>query len=666
TLYEFLTLTPAIPTDEHGETLKRIEAGRWTAPRSLVPTVPRSLELIVVKAMALRREDRYADAQEMADDLRRYLDHRPVRARRANAVVHAWHWMRRNRALAALAATVAMVGASLAVGGPLAAFRYSQLVESESQSKTLAESTSDDLRHLLTESIRNTVLALENSPATGDVKKKLIDDALLHCRRLLDRSGHIPQVRFEVAGMMQKLAFVVALEFDESRGQTINAESLTILHELWSNDRFDSKVALELARGYRLAGNLAVQGHDHRIAYFQAAEDVLVPILEREPENLDCQQELGYVHVFRGRVTRNLRRQEMLFRQSVESCAQRSGCYPENAEYRADLLHARFHLANVLWETGRRQSAFQELQECYDMAQPMMSDVQTTTRWRLGYVDMLRHLGRYSYQLGRDDLGREYSAAAVYKSDELVKGFPQSHWARSARGWSYLAWGESLSLDNQCSEAIAAYRIILENWNDDRFSAHDTISGQLLAARHRLADLLWWEGSHSEATAHFEYLLNDADGPYINATRMRILADCPNLSLRRPTEAVTLAKRVLQSDDAASWMRLGIAQYRVGDFARARESLERVLVMYPEGDAETSYFLAMACQQLGDEVQAREHFDWATEHPSAHLSWWTYCSQRRRASLRAEAAELLGFAVDIDKPVAQPTAVKGGQSWPKS
>ena len=57
-----------------------IQAAAWL--REHRPEVPRDLETICLKAMAKRPEDRYTDCQELADDLRRWIEGDPIAARR--------------------------------------------------------------------------------------------------------------------------------------------------------------------------------------------------------------------------------------------------------------------------------------------------------------------------------------------------------------------------------------------------------------------------------------------------------------------------------------------------------------------------------------------------------------------------------------------------------
>jgi serine/threonine protein kinase len=112
TLYEMLALRPAF--DDPGPVqMTTTEPSRldW-----LDPCLPRDLVTIVHKAMAKHPADRYQTPGAMAEDLRRFLDDRPIAARRTSLAEQAWRWGRRNPVAGALALTaLALVG--LAVTG---------------------------------------------------------------------------------------------------------------------------------------------------------------------------------------------------------------------------------------------------------------------------------------------------------------------------------------------------------------------------------------------------------------------------------------------------------------------------------------------------------------------------------------------------------------------
>src|SRR5262249_32981368 len=69
TLYELLTLQPVFDGGDRQELLHQIAVAEPRPPRSICKEVPRELETIVLKALAKVPEERYATAQELADDL---------------------------------------------------------------------------------------------------------------------------------------------------------------------------------------------------------------------------------------------------------------------------------------------------------------------------------------------------------------------------------------------------------------------------------------------------------------------------------------------------------------------------------------------------------------------------------------------------------------------
>jgi serine/threonine protein kinase/WD40 repeat protein len=90
TLYELLTLRPPFDGRTAAELVEQIGQQEPIAPSSLDPRVPRDLETIVLKALAKRPADRYATAALMAEDLTRYRNREPVKARRISPIGRLW------------------------------------------------------------------------------------------------------------------------------------------------------------------------------------------------------------------------------------------------------------------------------------------------------------------------------------------------------------------------------------------------------------------------------------------------------------------------------------------------------------------------------------------------------------------------------------------------
>jgi serine/threonine protein kinase len=109
TLYELLTQRTCLPYSSRAELLRRIVEDSPVAPRRTDADIPIDLETIVLKAIAKEPADRYHRADQMAEDLRRFLADRPILARRSTIVERFGRWCRRNPLIASLAAAVVLL-----------------------------------------------------------------------------------------------------------------------------------------------------------------------------------------------------------------------------------------------------------------------------------------------------------------------------------------------------------------------------------------------------------------------------------------------------------------------------------------------------------------------------------------------------------------------------
>jgi WD40 repeat protein len=108
TLYEMLVLRPAFDETDRNKLVSQVMHDEPVRPRKLNRSVPRDLETVVLKAIARDPAQRYQTPAEMAEDLKRFVEDRPVRARRASNAEKFWRWCRRNPVVAGLAACLVL------------------------------------------------------------------------------------------------------------------------------------------------------------------------------------------------------------------------------------------------------------------------------------------------------------------------------------------------------------------------------------------------------------------------------------------------------------------------------------------------------------------------------------------------------------------------------
>lgn len=145
TLYELVTLRPAFSDLERKQTYIS-QSLEWapTAPRKENRRIPKDLETIILKAMAVEPAQRYQDASEMVEDLQRFIDDRPITARRVPLNERVWRWCRRNPAIAALSVIASLLLLIAASSLGVAYVQASKSVIREAALRTQTEETLGD------------------------------------------------------------------------------------------------------------------------------------------------------------------------------------------------------------------------------------------------------------------------------------------------------------------------------------------------------------------------------------------------------------------------------------------------------------------------------------------------------------------------------------------
>ena len=166
TLYELLALRPAFEETDQSRLIDLVTRAELPRLLKLDPAIPRDLATIVHKAIARDPSDRYPTAGDLAADLTRFLEDRPIQARRLSPLGVAWRWARRNRVVASLLGFVAALMVAFSAGAMVAAERYRAVALKESQArftadaaKKLADTRAQEANQARTESDANATRA---------------------------------------------------------------------------------------------------------------------------------------------------------------------------------------------------------------------------------------------------------------------------------------------------------------------------------------------------------------------------------------------------------------------------------------------------------------------------------------------------------------------------
>ena len=140
TIYELMSLRPAFDSSDRLKLIEHVKDHEPRRPRMIDGRIPRDLETIVMKAIDKDPGRRYRTADEMAEDLRRFLADEPIKARAIGVRERYWRWARRNPTVAVLGTVLAAVLVLVTAGSLLVAGRYAGMVNRERSARGAAQS----------------------------------------------------------------------------------------------------------------------------------------------------------------------------------------------------------------------------------------------------------------------------------------------------------------------------------------------------------------------------------------------------------------------------------------------------------------------------------------------------------------------------------------------
>lgn len=221
TLYELMTLRPPFEGRDRNALIRQIAEDDPAPPRELDHAVPPELETIVLKALRKDPADRYGTAQELADDLQRHLDGRPILARRPTPAERLRAWSRRHPSIVG-AMAVALVLLSVA------SLVSAALVRRE-QAKTLAEQRKAEsaygrerqraeeaearfrlARRSVDELIRVSEEELAHRPGMEGLRKRLLASALAYYREFIEHRRSDPGAQAELRDTTRRVETILA------------------------------------------------------------------------------------------------------------------------------------------------------------------------------------------------------------------------------------------------------------------------------------------------------------------------------------------------------------------------------------------------------------------------------------------------------------------------
>jgi serine/threonine protein kinase len=478
TLYELVTLQPAFPGADREEVLRKIAFEEPAAPRRLNRDIPVDLETILLRAMTKEPAGRYQTAQEIADDLERFLHDQPVRARRPSLLQKIAKWHRRHWSV--VTATVSMALLGLAFSAWFFWRGQVQTREQQRQAEALqqrAEDRAELARQALDEMYEQSRRWFSTEPWGAVDQYKFLTKVSNFYEEFAPEQGPSPTGRQRSAEAYHRIAEIhstfsewqkaepavdraiglfkgLVEEFPEERryrrglancqttrgkilvGLSRGPEAVTELAKAAS--------ALELlsAKGQGSAGELTELGkcqyqlglflatqmrRDDANRAFLRAQELFAELVAESPSQPDYVNNLAAVYVHRGKLLLESERAAEAERplrdglNLLKKLAVDSMLLPE---FRQELGTAYAVFGDLLWNTGRPREA----EESYGLAQTAYEKL----------VEAFPHVARFQGNLantqvslvallrGKGDLkaARSLAEAAIHHQDAALRASP--------------------------------------------------------------------------------------------------------------------------------------------------------------------------------------------------------------------------------------------------
>ncbi len=312
TLYELLSGAPAFAETNPGALVKSI------CSHDIVPLKngDRDLSVIIEKSIAFSPADRYRGMAEMADDLRRYLAHEPVKARRNGLWKRLVLWRKRRPAVAALSAAAFILTLSLILSLVVGYVRTNRVLR-------IADETLSEIFGTYSDQpgSKNTELLLKLLPYYESIASRRSGYANSVIGKIAMRSNRPDIAERAFRKTSDRYSLALSLQMQGKTGQ-----AAAIWRELAGGNGLEAlKANLALAGDIRpLPGKENADGGNREA--LQKAFDIAVPLLKKQPDNPEIRFLLASILAADPKLSRDYDAMELLRKLVAE--------YPDIVSYR--------------------------------------------------------------------------------------------------------------------------------------------------------------------------------------------------------------------------------------------------------------------------------------------------------------------------------------------
>jgi serine/threonine protein kinase len=515
TLYELLTLQPAFDGEDRQMILRQILQDEPLAPRCLNESIPVDLEIVVQKAMAKNIDERYASAQEFADDLRRFLSDRPIQARRPSLSQRFLKWARRHIAVvSAGAAAAGVILIALAVSTVLV-WRSKNAAQNAYANEVAQRVRAEKNLELALQALDEVYLRFAERRFPGDPLLERSDGevlrkALSFYQQFAAENRDSPQIRWETVRAYRRVGEINQWLARPKQAEDYLRQAVAMGEKLSNAGPAESRVLAESLSSLGIllqeTNRLAEAEQVHRRSL-----ELRRHMAEATPDDVERQLDLAASKLNLGVVLNRANRLSeaaVCFGEALDELKelpQRITTAGQNRRYRILVAQAYQNRGSILAGLNRLDEAKSALQEAVDRWQALAAEMERTPGPRDNLARSLSMLGVVHGAQGNLDAAETALREALGMRDRLATDFQGVPGFRDAVASSHHDLAHLLERRGRLDDAEteARHSLAARQKLAAEFPAVPQYQEGLAKSYHKLGSILRTAGRKDEARKAF-------------------------------------------------------------------------------------------------------------------------------------------------------------------
>ena len=519
------------------ELLQHICVDETPHARDSDPSISLELDAICAKAMSKRQDDRYPDAKSLVADVRRYLSDEPTSVCAEPFRVHVRRWVKHHPMLVVgTAATVLISLVSLTAITSIIGHSNRSLAtqnsaleqanQREHKAMLLAEEHAEtaaaarEQAQLGLKSLVDVIFdiqhGLEKVPGTGEVRRALLQTALVRFQEVSDQFASQPTVDRNTHSALIDLGDVLLRIGSDDAQEPLAAvrkayqQAFDIAQKRTTANSLNAQTQRDLALSYDRLGDVCLRAGEvqHALEHYQNELLIRQKLADAEPSDAQGQRDLsisfeklGDVQLQSGHVDAALR-----FYQQGLAISQKLAANDPNVQAQSDLSVSYNRLGDAQLQSGQATKALESYQRAFDIDQKLATaaphDAQAQRDLSISY----QKLGDVQLQSGQVTEALRSYQQGLEISQKLAAADPHDHQPQHDLSVSFEKLGNAQLQSGQVAEALHSYHQDLEI--SQKLAAADPHDARaqrdLSVAFERHGDVQFQSGQMAEALGSYQ------------------------------------------------------------------------------------------------------------------------------------------------------------------